>query len=230
MKKLISLLLSALLFALCLSGCAVTKTNTSDYAFMYNEMLNLSNFYNEPDFDDLFGYGQYCYNSHLILFPREAPSTLTDYYFYWGCGIDVDNFNIFFTCTLTAENYEAFRSGLKGFTIKNGEKTYKPLYDDTHFSLPTYVLQWANAEEKWEALEYIMLDDATRTAVFVYAMGPGDSLKSIEKQTGYIITPTDMHFLEDFSIYGEYGPGDSYIYPDNFEDAVYDISFLEYLK
>ncbi len=126
MKKLISLLLSALLFALCLSGCAVTKTNTSDYAFMYDEMLNLSNFYNEPDFDDLFGYGQYCYNSHLVLFPREAPSTLTDYYFYWGCGIDVDNFNIFFTCTLTAENYECFRSGLEGFTITNGEKELLP--------------------------------------------------------------------------------------------------------
>ena len=71
-------------------------------------------------------------------------------------------------------------------------------------------------ENKWEVLEYIMLDEINSTAIFVYTMS---ELDYIEQHSSYTVTPTEMHFLEkDFTIY------------DDFERSAYDISFLEYLN
>ena len=71
-------------------------------------------------------------------------------------------------------------------------------------------------DQKWEVLEYIMLDEKNHTAVFVYTMG---ELEYIEEHSTYTVTPSELHFLnEDFSIY------------EDFENSTYDISFLEYLK
>ena len=110
---------------------------------------------------------------------------------------------------------KVFVQGLADFRLTNGDTVIAPLYDDAHFSLPAYLLQWSHVGEKWEVLEYIMLDDANHTAVFVYTMS---ELENVEKHSSYTVTPSDMHFLtEDFSIY------------DDFEHSTYDISFLDYL-
>ena len=165
--------------------------------------------------ENLFGYGEYLYNSYLLLFPRETPSTLQDFYFHWTQGIDVDGYAIFFTCQLDEDYYGAFAEELANFGLQNGDNVTMPLYDDTHFSMPTYILQWCNAGEKWEVLEYIMLDEEHNTAIFVYTMS---ELDLIEKNSAYDITPSEMNFLtEDFSIYKD------------FESSTYDISFLEYV-
>ena len=117
---------------------------------------------------------------------------------------------------MSEDNYIDFSDGLKDFKLQNGEKETAPLYDDTHFDFPTYILQWTEVNKKWEVLEYVMLDNQNRTVVFVYTMS---ELEYIEKNSAYNVTPTEMHFLdENFSIY------------DNFEDSTYDISFLECLK
>ena len=166
--------------------------------------------------ETLLGFGEYLYNSQLIFFPRETPSTLNEYYFHWTPIIDVDGYAIYFSCALSEDNYIAFYDGLKDFKLQNGEKETAPLYDDTHFDFPTYILQWTEVNKKWEVLEYVMLDNQNRTVVFVYTMS---ELEYIEKNSAYNVTPTEMHFLdENFSIY------------DNFEDSTYDISFLECLK
>jgi hypothetical protein len=169
-----------------------------------------------PNRDSLLGFGEYLYNSHLLLFPRETPSTLEEFYFHWSAGIDVDGYAIYFTCSLDEEKYIAFSDGLSNFKLQNSEKEITPLYDDTHFELPTYILQWTEVGKKWEVLEYVMLDKDNNTAVFVYTMS---ELEYIEKNPDYNVTPSEMNFLdENFSIY------------DDFEDSTYDISFLEYLK
>jgi len=62
--------------------------------------------------------------------------------------------------------------------------------------------QWRDVGEKWEVLEYIMLDEEQKTAVFVYTMSERDL---IEENSAYDITPSEMHFLtEDFSIYEDF--------------------------
>lgn len=109
-----------------------------------------------------------------------------------------------------------FVNGLENFVISNEEKTTKLLYNTEHFAFPTYILQWKKAEQKWEVLEYIMLDEENNTAIFVYTMS---ELEYIEKNSSYTVKPSEMHFLEeDFSIY------------DHFENAAFDISLLEFLK
>ena len=65
---------------------------------------------------------------------------------------------------------------------QNGEKETAPLYDDTHFDFPTYILQWTEVNKKWEVLEYVMLDNQNRTVVFVYTMS---ELEYIEKNSAY---------------------------------------------
>ncbi len=214
---------------LCLSGCSsLQKSGTENYQYMYDGIIDAS--YATPGYqkNTLLGYGEYLYNSHLILFPRETPSTLTDYYFYWLPLMDCDAFAIYFTCELAEGKFDDFISGLNRFEITNGEEVTRPIYDEEHFSLPTYILQWVNVDEKWEVLEYIMVDDQNNTVVFVYTMS---ALKHIEEYSPYTVTPSELDFLEyNFSIYGKYEDDDSYIYNDTFEDCIYDISFLECLK
>ena len=217
MKRIVSiLLLICLIFSLC--GCEEEKTSITDYQYMYDGIVKDWNKAATPgcEREDLFGYGEYLYNSYLLLFPRETPSTLQEFYFHWTQGIDVDGYAIYFTCKLSEDNYNSFIKGLENFSIQNGENIIEPLYDDSHFSLPAYVLQWSNVGEKWEVLEYIMLDEQNNTAVFIYTMG---ELEYIEENSTYTVTPPELNFLtEDFSIY------------EDFENSTYDISFLEYLK
>ena len=214
-KGLTIILIVSLLFALC--GCIREKTDISDYQYMYDGIVEVWNRHATPgcERETLLGYGGYLYNSDLIFFPRETPSTLSEFYFHWTAGIDVDGYAIYFTCVLDENNYIAFADGLSSFEIPNGSATKTLLYDTEHFSHPTYIAQWNKVGKKWEVLEYIMLDEANRTAVFVYTMS---ELELIEKHSSYCVTPTNLHFLEnDFSIYeGCFGS--------------YDISFLEYLK
>ena len=217
MKRTVAIiLLICLLLSIC--GCTKQKTRITDYQYMYDGIVRDWNKAATPgcEREDLFGYGEYLYNSYLLLFPRETPSTLQAFYFHWSQAIGVDGYAIYFTCQLNADNYLAFREGLHAFRLQNGDSSIKPLYDDTHFSLPSYILQWSNVGEKWEVLEYIMLDEENCTAIFVYTMG---ELGYIEENSTYAVTPSELHFLnEDFSIYAD------------FENSTYDISFLEYLK
>ena len=215
-KVLVGILIVSLMFAFC--GCGKERTDISDYQYMYDGIVTDWNKHATPgcEPETLLGFGEYLYNSQLIFFPRETPSTLNEFYFHWTPLIDVDGYAIYFTCVLDEKNYTAFVDELSNFEVSNDTKTNKLLYDNDHFSYPTYIAQWSEVEEKWEVLEYIMLDEAKHTVVFVYTMG---ELEYIEEHSSYIITPTELHFLEkDFSIY------------EDFDKCTYDISFLEYLK
>ena len=215
-KALIGLLIVSLLFAFC--GCGTEKNDISNYQYMYDGIVKDWNKKATPghERETLLGFGEYRYNSQLIFFPRETPSTLNEYYFHWTPGIDVDGYAIYFTCALNENNYTAFVDGLKNFEISNSTETKKLLYDTDHFSFPTYIAQWNKVGEKWEVLEYIMLDEANHTAVFVYTMS---ELEFIEENSSYTVTPANLDFLEnDFSIY------------ENFNGSSYNVSFLEYLK
>lgn len=180
----------------------------------------------------LFGYGEYKYNSYLLLFPRETPSTLEEYYFRWEPMMDVDGFAVYFTCKLTEENYACFTDGLANFAMHTETGDIQPIYDTEHFQHPTYILQWLDADEKWEVLEYIMLDEVNHTAVFVYTtLGMQEK---VEENSSYTTMPSGWDILlpeqkmsealippyhdDGFSIYA------------NFDTATYDLSFLDYLK
>ena len=215
-KVIVGILVVSLLFVFC--GCSKERTDIFDYQYMYDGIVNDWNKQATPgaERESLLGFGEYLYNSQLIFFPRETPSTLNEFYFHWTPSIDVDGYAIYFTCVLDENNYAAFVNGLKNFEVSNGTETTNLLYDTEHFSFPTYIAQWNKVEEKWEVLEYIMLDEANRTAIFVYTMS---ELEFIEVHSFYTVMPTELHFLEnDFSIY------------NNFENCTYDSSFLEYLK
>lgn len=181
----------------------------------------------------LFGYGEYRYQSHLLLFPRETPSTLQEYYFHWSPSIDVDGFACYFTCGLTEENYAGFAQGLADFVLTSPMGEFRPLCDDEHFEYPAYILQWMEPGKKWQVLEYILLDEANHTAVFVYCtIGMEDD---VEAHSAYSITPTTWDILPDGVMSPDLLPpgyrhyGGFSIYGD-FENAAYDLSFLEYLN
>ena len=217
MKKIVSILLLFVL-TISLSSCSKTKIGIENYQYMY-DVIDDWNKQASPgqERDDLFGYGEYLYNSYLVLFPRETPSTLNDFYFEWTPGIDVDFFAAYFTCQLTDDNYSFFVNELSNVTFKTKEKETKLLFNDENFEFAAYVIQWLKPGEKWEVLEYILLDDGNNTVIFVYTMG---MLNVINDYSNYNIMPTD-EFDEDivgFSIY------------DDFENATYNIEFLDYLN
>ncbi len=230
MKSLSATLVMIILLLFCLGGCSVEQIGVENYQYMYDGILDDWGRITDSEKDNLFGYGEYLYNSFLLLFPRETPSTLTDYYFNWLAAIDVDYFAIYFTCQLTESNFDGFVNGLEKFAIacEDGNEV-KPIFDQEHFSLPTYLLQWTEVTEKWEVLEYIMLDEENNTVVFVYTMGYLDYIE--EYSENYNVTPTELHFLDcNFSIYGSCEDNYDYTSNEHFENCTYDISFLDYLK
>lgn len=217
MKKIVSIFLVFVL-AISLSSCSKTKIGVNNYQYMY-DVIDDWNKQATPgnEREDLFGYGEYLYNSYLVLFPRETPSTLTDFYFEWRPLIDVDGYAAYFTCQLTDENYLLFVDGLNNVTFSSKEKETKLLFNDSNFETDAYIIQWLKPSEKWEVLEYILLDDENNTVIFIYTMG---MLNVINDYSNYNIMPKD-EFDEDivgFSIY------------DDFENATYNIEFLDYLN
>ena len=217
MKKIVSIFLLFVL-SISLSSCSKTKIGVDNYQYMYDVIDDWSKQATPGnEREDLFGYGEYLYNSYLILFPRETPSTLTDFYFEWMPSIDVDGYAAYFTCQLTDENYLLFVDGLNNVTFSSKEKETKLLFNDSNFETDAYIIQWLKPSEKWEVLEYILLDDENNTVIFVYTMG---MLNVINDYSNYNIMPKD-EFDEDivgFSIY------------DDFENAIYNIEFLDYLN
>ncbi len=206
------------------------------YTFGVVEEWNQKQLGTENDRKNLFGYGEYLYNSHLLLFPRETPSTLDEYYFAWeSMGFDVDGFAVYFTCRLDEAAWQGFTEGLANFAITMDIGVQRPLYDTEHFQHPTYILQWLDAGEKWEVLEYIMLDAENRTAAFVYnTLGMREE---IEENSAYITMPATLDLLGEQSRKGFTFDLDSLnkhfegfsIY-DGFETAEYDLSFLDHLR
>ena len=218
MKKVLSYFLIGIILPLSLVGCSKTKEGTDNYQYMYDVIDDWTKHAAKgSERENLFGYGEYLYNSYLILFPRETPSTLNDFYFKWTPLIDVDSFASYFTCQLTDEKYSLFVDGLNNVTFKSQEKETKLLFNDDNFDYDAYIIQWIKPDEKWEVLEYILLDEENNTVIFVYTMGLLDLINDYSK---YNIMPKDK-FNEEivgFSIY------------DDFENASYDISFLQYLN
>ena len=83
MKKLLALLLT-LTVLLSFAGCTETRTDVKDYQYMYDVVHDWNKGATPgAERENLFGYGEYLYNSYLLLFPRETPSTLQEFYFYW---------------------------------------------------------------------------------------------------------------------------------------------------
>ena len=148
-----ALLISALLGVLVIGGMLLCQTHEErigpeHYQYTYGvvEDWNQKQIGGENDRESLFGYGEYLYNSHLLLFPHETPATLDEYYFGWeAMGFDVDGFAVYFTCRLDEAAYQGFADGLANFTISTEHGVMKPLYDPEHFQHPTYILQWLDA-------------------------------------------------------------------------------------
>ena len=248
MKKFLSVLLVAVLL-LTLTGCGhEMRTGKENYQYIY-DVFHDWNKSMTGGFENLYGYGEYLYNSYLALFPRETPSTLDEFYFEWSASMDVDYWAIYFTCVLTEENFNAFAEGLANFTVTTEAGSRSLLYDTEHFTLPTYIVQWLAEGRKWEVLEYIMLDEENHTAVFVYTMG---YLDKIEENSKYTVTPISspqkmadeagnalgvVTYFRGYSVYDDFDNlvgddgGDVGILKDcrDFESATYDLSFLEYL-
>lgn len=233
MKALLGLLIVG---GMLLLGPREERIGPEHYQYMYGVIEDWNRHASQGgQRESLLGHGEYMYNSHLLLFPRDTPGTLKEFYFAWeAMGFDADGFAAYFTCEMTEADYAGFAQGLADFAITTDAGVLKPIYDTEHFQHPAYILQWLDADGKWEALEYIMLDEANRTAVFVYnTIGMREK---VEEHSTYATTPTTLDILggrvfhERSAMPFTYRPEDGFTIYAGFDTAEYDLSFLEFLK
>ena len=119
--------------------------------------------YSVPDngvkIDTVLGSGGYTYESYLILFPKERPENIEDFYYYVRPGIDYDTHCICFTYTLEKEYFKSVAEEMKNFSVTYNGITNTVIYDETHFDYPAVILAWPNEDfGKCKPAEYILLD------------------------------------------------------------------------
>ena len=201
----------------------IIKYSVRDYQFIFN----IANTFNWGE-KDIIGFGEYKYNSYLLLVPRETPKTLKKFYYRWCSGIDVDDYGFYFECKLEQEKYENYVNGLDNFTIKVGDTTRKLVKTEDTFAYPTYVVQWQNVGPKWQVFEYIMLDESENKVIYAFSMSTG--YDQIIKKASYNIAPKNgvddvPEEMDYFSIYRDKEARKYY----ELDEVVYDISFLDNL-
>ena len=126
-------LLIALLLVSWVNHSTDARIGPENYQYTYT-MIEDWNKRTWNDRENIFGYGEYLYNSHMLLFPRETPSTLEEYYFYWSQSIDVDYYGVYFTCQLTESDYTGCSEGLEHLVLTTEQGTITPTYDTEHFA------------------------------------------------------------------------------------------------
>ena len=217
--------LSMLLFIvyLAFNTPPIVKYSVRDYQFIFN----IANTFNWGE-KDIIGFGEYKYNSYLLLVPRKTPSTLKKFYYRWSESIDVDNYGFYFECKLEQEKFDNYIAGLENFTIKVGDTTKKLVKTNDVFDYPTYVVQWQNVGPKWQVFEYIMLDESENKVIYAFSMSTG--YDQIIKKASYNIAPKNgvddvPEEMDYFSIYRDKEARKYY----KLDEMVYDTSFLDNL-
>lgn len=233
----VNVLLIALLVLL-ISPPPTIKTKTTDYHYIY-DVVNDSNKLNIPSAKkkSLLGYGEYMYNSFLLLTPREAPTSLTSFYFRWRAGMDVDELAYYFECKLNSTSFANYVIGLENFKVNVGGVDHYLIKDEEHFENTTYIVQWLTPSKKWESLEYILVDSENSTVIYVYSFL--DCLNKLEEKSSYKIKPnvnvekvigTNNNITDGFSVYLPDKMNDSYYLTTIvLEDLDFDNSFLSFL-
>lgn len=189
-------------FIVALSLPPTTIISTDDYQIIFN----LTEKYKTGESNiDIIGFGEYKYNSYLLLVPRETPSTLDKFYYrYESGGFDVSDYSFYFECKLEQEKYDNYVKGLEDFAIKVGDVTKKLIKTDDTFDYPAYVAQWRNSSKKWQVLEYIMLDSDEHRVIYAFSMSYGydeivaNASCNIAPKNGVNNVPEEMN---NFSIY-----------------------------
>ena len=219
------------IFVLSLTSCAwpfftKTKKKISDYQYIFNAAYDWSKTVTcQPN--ELFSYGEYRYNSYLLLVPRQTPSTLQSFFYRWESGgFDVDVFGFSFSCKLEKDSFNNYVNGLNTFNVKVEDIEQSLIKIEDKFDYPTYLVQWEPYSSlKWQLLEYIMVDQSSFTVVYVYSFSSG--YEELKKNVSYNIAPnvelSDIH--NRFSICKN--PETYNAYP--LKDLVYDNSFIDYL-
>lgn len=200
------------------------KNKVEDYQFIFD----IADTFKRGE-RDIIDFGEYKYNSYLILVPRETPSTLEKFYYRWMGGMfDVDAYGFYFECKLEQDKYDNFVDGLDNFSVKVGDTTKKLVKTEDVFDYPTYVAQWWNVGPKWQVFEYIMLDEIENKVIYAFSMSTGydqivkNASYNIAPHNGVDIVPREM---DSFSIYRDSENNEVY----KLDEMVYDISFLDNL-
>ena len=200
------------------------KNKVEDYQFIFG----IADTFKRGE-RDIISFGEYKYNSYLLLVPRETPSTLEKFYYRWKSGIfDVDDYGFYFECKLEQDKFDNYVDGLANFSVKVGNTTKKLVKTKDAFDYPTYVVQWWNVGPKWQVFEYIMLDEVENKVVYAFSMSTG--YDQIVKNASYNIAPKNgvddvPEEMDYFSIYRDKEARKYY----KLDEMVYDTSFLNNL-
>ncbi len=239
MKRLIALFIVIILCFL-FTACTKTYSSVEDYQIIYDNVENANKTFTKGGKKEtLLEFDEYAYCSYLLLFPRQTPSELTDFDYYWSQSIDYDDYSIYFTYELGEDKFTDFKKAISEFSVSYGEQIKKPVYTETLFEYPTYILSWTNDVENSGVCEYIMLDESTHTVVNVYKMFC-ESL-DLQEKVDYNIVPLDNNYsaVEElcgteefyfakhtgFSVYSFLDENNELFAPD-VDELVYDNSFL----
>ena len=200
------------------------KNKVEDYQFIFG----IADTFKRGE-RDIISFGEYKYNSYLLLVPRETPSTLEKFYYRWMSGaFDVDDYGFYFECKLEQDKFDNYVDGLANFSVKVGNTTKKLVKTEDAFDYPTYVVQWWNVGPKWQVFEYIMLDEVENKVVYAFSMSTGydqivkNASYNIAPHNGVDIVPREM---DGFSIYRDSENDEVY----KLDEMVYDTSFLNNL-
>lgn len=136
--------------------------------------------------------------THFLIFPEELPDSAenVEYYYQYESGLNRPMCQIFLSCTLGKEDYEAEEKRLSSLFWTSEEKgMLNVLRDAEFFAYPAYV----TIAGYDFCYEYALLCEERQTIVYIYCM---NTIKSDLKFNEEFLPDYFMEGFEDLSVSG----------------------------
>ena len=116
----------------------------------------------------------------LDIFPKELPSSaaVDDYYYFCNNGLLDNSYQIYLVCSYNQDDFSAEKDRLHSLELSYKDEVHTPIITDTGFEYPAVVTMFGNQD----SFEYALLDDETKTIVYVYAQSMGIKKSVVPKK------------------------------------------------
>ena len=167
----------------------ITKNSVDDYSIILEK---------DKDGKDRFSFENDTYNSLLVMFPREKPEELLEFYYYCDGG-GISDYAICFSYKLEENEYNELLNKAKSYKVTYEGVEHKVIYTEDDFYYKAVIFSWDSTYQ--DIYEYSLFDDNNHVVINVFIKG--SSISRVQANCNYNIQPIKTNFIYKYIIGSE---------------------------